>query len=288
MGQPWLQWTVGDIRITRVVEIPAQPWTLDRFWPDLTPADLEPYRDWLAPYITDAGDAVLLSIHTFVVEADDLRVIVDTCVGNGKYYGRRLPEFNNLQTAFLEDLAAAGFPPESIDTVICTHLHMDHVGWNTVLRDERWVPAFPNARYVISKTDVDYWGSYEPRPRVFDEAVQPLLDASLVDAVASDHRLSDSIALVPTPGHSPGHVGVRLHSQGREAFITGDMVHSPVQLARPEWSSTADSDGAQAERSRRELLARATDTDTLVLGTHFPAPTAGRVVSEGEGLQFVG
>jgi len=283
-----LSWNIGKLRITRIVEIPDYPKLLERYWLNLAAEDLEPYREWLAPYITETGDAVLSSVHSFVVEAKDTRTIIDTCVGNGKYYGRRLPEFNNLQTEFLEDLSRAGFPPDTIDTVVCTHLHMDHIGWNTLLLEGRWVPTFPKARYVIPKIDLDYWAAHDPRPQVFAEAVQPLLDASLVDAVASTHRIHDNIDLVPTPGHSPGHSSVRLHSQGEEALITGDMVHSPVQFRHPEWSSTFDYDATQAEQSRRSLLAKATNKGILVLGTHFPSPTGGLLVDEGMGVRFVG
>ena len=171
------------------------------------------------------------------------------------------PTFNNLNTPFLENLTAVGFAPEAVDLVVCTHLHMDHVGWNTVLVDGHWVPTFPRARYVMTRADVEHWQQADAWVNAFATSVQPLLDHGVVDAVESTHRVSASVSLTPTPGHTPGHASVRIDSKGSHAVITGDMVHSPVQLVRPEWSSVADSDAEEATRSRhtmREYAGRAT------------------------------
>ncbi len=282
-----LKWTIGDVTITRVVEMEFSS-PVEQFLPGVKAADMARYRSWMKPFLDGAG-GVLLSVHAFALEADGQRIIVDTCVGNGKNFGDLVLAFNDLQTAFLDDLAEAGFPPESVSTVICTHLHMDHIGWNTVLRDGKWAPAFPNARYVMTEMDLSYWSEHQDHVAgsSFSEAVQPLVDAGLVDAVEPDRQVSPSISLFPTPGHTPGHVSVRIHSNGRQGFITGDMVHSPVQLARPQWSSQADTDATMAEASRRKFLSVAADADILVLGTHFPTPTAGRLVSDGDEWRLV-
>ena len=281
-----LQWTIGDVKVTRVVEVEFTL-TAEGFLLGVKADEVARYQSWMKPFLDTEGNLVL-SVHAFALEADGQRVIVDTCIGNGKNFGGLIPAMNDLQTAFLDDLAAAGFPPESVSTVICTHLHMDHVGWNTVLHDGKWVPTFPNARYVMTEVDLGYWS--KERTQVvgssFDAAVQPLVDAKLVDAVAPDHQVSESLSFFPTPGHSPGHVSVRIRSKNQQAFITGDMVHSPVQLARPEWSSRADVDPELAQSSRRKFLSVAGGADALVLGTHFPAPTSGRLVREGDGWRL--
>lgn len=281
-----LQWTIGDVKVTRVVEVEFTS-TVEGFLLGVKADEMAQYQSWMKPFL-DAEGNIVISVQAFALEVDGQRVIVDTCIGNGKNFGNLMPAMNDLQTAFLDDLAAAGFPPESVGTVICTHLHMDHVGWNTVLRDGKWAPTFPNARYVMTEVDLGYWS--KERTQVFgssfDDAVQPLIDAKLVDAVASDHQVSESLSLFPTPGHSPGHVSVRIRSKDQQAFITGDLVHSPVQLARPEWSSRADTDPELAQSSRRKFLSVVGGADALVLGTHFPAPTSGHLVREGDGWRL--
>ena len=146
-----------------------------------------------------------------------------------------------MQTGFLKDFEAAGFSRESIDVVLCTHLHIDHVGWNTMLVDGKWVPTFPNARYLMGRAEFDYWkaapGSTAGEPAVFADSVQPVWDAGLVDLVASDHQVCPEVSLVPTPGHTIDHVSVRIVSKGEEAVITGDFVHHPCQLAHPDWDT---------------------------------------------------
>jgi glyoxylase-like metal-dependent hydrolase (beta-lactamase superfamily II) len=231
---------------------------------------------------------MLMSVHAFCVKADGVRIIVDTCIGNGRNYGDGpyLRIFNGLQTSFLEDLEAAGFGRDDVDIVICTHLHPDHVGWNTMPVGDRWEPTFRRATYLMSRPDVDTWrtlvGAHNPWPQV----IQPLIDHGRLDAVDAPHRVSASVELFPTPGHTPGHISVHIASGAARAVITGDMVHSPVQLVEPDWTYRYDSDAAQAASSVRVLLDEVADTDTLVLGTHFPTPTGGRVRTTGDGLRF--
>ena len=278
-----LSWKVGGATISVVTETELV-FSCETFL-RRPPSDLDPYRSWLAPYLAHDGQFRLV-VQALLVAVDGLRIVVDTCVGNGKEFGSSMADFNGLDTPFIEGLTAAGFAPDLVDYVICTHLHVDHVGWNTQLVDGAWVPTFPHARYIMSEPDVRYWRDHEARHNPFAVSVQPVIDAGLVDQVATDHRVSASVALLPTPGHTPGHVSVHIASQGESAFITGDMVHSPVQFARPDWSSLADTDGAEATRSRERLVAIAGDRRALVIGTHFPPPTAGHIVRDGDTWKF--
>ena len=277
---------LGRLSVVAVVERagPTRPtWLL----PDATPEAVERHRSWLAPNFLDDKGRFLQSIHSFVVQAPGLTLLVDTCVGNDKDRGGRQP-FHMMHTAFLEDLAAAGFPPESIDVVLCTHLHVDHVGWNTRLDGGRWVPTFPRARYLFAKREWDHW-SAEPDPdtaRITADSVKPVLDAGLADLVAMDHRISSEIWLEPTPGHTPGHASVRLEGGDSAAVITGDLMHHPIQVAEPEWGSHFDTDLGEARKTRRAFCERYAGTGALVLGTHFHHPTAGRIVRHGETWRF--
>ncbi len=282
------QWTIGKAAITSIEELsftsPAAG-----FVPGLEDSQLEPLSEWMAPYMTPDKTGLVMSVQALGVEVDGHRIIVDTCVGNGKDFGEITPFFNNLQNDFTGRLAAAGFARESVDVVVCTHLHMDHVGWNTLFEDGRWVPTFPNARYVFSQADIDYWRDHrgEPVGYSYDAAVQPLLDAGRVDSVGPDHRISESVRLVPTPGHSPGHVSVRISSGGAEGVITGDLVHSPAQLARPEWSSVADVDQGLAAQTRRRFVEEFSGSGVSILGTHFPGNAMGVLERDGDYWRFV-
>jgi len=278
--------TLGGLSVSAVVERagPTRPtWLL----PDAVPEAVERHRDWLAPHFLDDKGRFLQSIHTFVVRAGDLTVLVDTCVGNDKDRGGRQP-FHMMRTTFLEDLRAAGVAPESVDVVLCTHLHVDHVGWNTRLDNGRWVPTFPRAQYLFARREWEHW-SAEDDPdtgRIMADSVKPVLDAGLATLVDADHRLSDQLWLEPTPGHTPGHVSLRLRGTDGEAVITGDLMHHPIQMAEPEWCSHFDVDLAQARKTRRAFCERYADRAVTVLGTHFIAPTAGRIVKHGEAWRF--
>ncbi|GGP88352.1 MBL fold metallo-hydrolase [Streptomyces melanogenes] len=275
-------WRLGDIVVRRVdeIELPRQtgPWLL----PDATREVLDE-ASWLRPDFADA-EVPRLASHSFAVEAGGLRIVVDTGIGNGKT--RASPAWNGLDTDFLERLAAAGFPPESVDLVITTHLHTDHVGWNTRLVGEDWVPAFPNARYVTSRTEWDHWAATdldEARTQMFRDSVNPVRDAGqydLVDVPEQGHEVAPGVLLIPAPGHTPGQVAVELRGSDRRALITGDSIHHPVQLSHPHVHSCVDIDPSQAIRTRARLLDGVADTDALLLGTHFPRPTAGTVRRE--------
>jgi glyoxylase-like metal-dependent hydrolase (beta-lactamase superfamily II) len=248
----------------------------------------DPPIEWLKPDFADESGRLMMSVHALGVETPNRRIIVDTCLGNDKE-NRRIPSWNNLQTSFLSDLATAGYARETIDTVICTHLHVDHVGWNTMLNGGNWVPTFPNARYLMGRVEFDHWTSQHDREdmeAILADSVTPVLEAGLVDLVETDHRICDEISLLPTLGHTPGHVSLRIASQGEEALITGDFMHHPCQIARPEWSSTVDSDPTEAQQTRERMLTGLSDTPILVIGTHFAGRTAGHVVRDGNGFRL--
>ena len=226
-----------------------------------------------------------MSIHSLLVETPSRRIIVDTGLGNDKQ-GRNVPTWNNRKDPFLETLTAAGFPPDSIDTVLCTHLHVDHVGWNTSSGRRQMGADLRQRALRVRQDRVRALARPQRRARrmsaVFDDSVKPIADAGKADLVASDARLADEITLIPTPGHSPGHMSIHIKSDGEEGLLTGDVAHHPCQMAHLDWSSTADSDPKQSAATRRELFSRFADTPTLVIGGHF---NAGHIKREGRCVQ---
>ncbi len=282
-----MQWQVGQVRITKVVELESTGGS--RFLlPQATPEEIQRI-DWMAPHFADERGRLKLSIHALIIETPTRRILVDTCLGNDKQ-GRNIPHWNERQGSFLADLAAAGYPAESIDTVLCTHLHVDHVGWNTRLVNGAWVPTFANARYIFGRTEFEHWAAQEGRAdmrTVFEDSVRPILDAGLAELVPVDHQLCPEVRLLPTPGHTPGHVSVRISSGGEDAIITGDLAHHPCQMAHPHWNSLADMDPVAAEATRRAFFAGLAGKPVLVIGTHFAGPSAGRVTREGSGFRLL-
>lgn len=279
-------WQVGDVRITRIVELDFHE-AAEILFAGAT-REMVKAVDWLRPcYANEAGD-IRLPFQAFVIEAGQRRIMVDTCCGNDKE--RHLPAMNMLSTPFLSRLVEAGFPPESIDTVVCTHLHGDHVGWNTRLVDGKWIPTFPNARYLFGR--VEWENCSGPASEVFGDLIadslRPVMDAGLCDLVETDHRLCAEIRLEPTPGHTPGHVSVHISSRGEEAIITGDLIHNPFQCAHPEISSNFCADQQRSRETRKAFLARCSDQPILVIGSHFADATAGHIRSDGTAYRFYG
>jgi glyoxylase-like metal-dependent hydrolase (beta-lactamase superfamily II) len=279
-----MRWNVGKVRITKIVELETTGST--RFILPLATNEEIRKLPWLIPRFASEEGRLKMSIHALVVETPSRRIVVDTGLGNDKQ-GRNVPTWNNRKTPFLETMTAAGFPPDSIDTVLCTHLHVDHVGWNTRLEGSQWVPTFANARYVFGKTEYEHWRdhSVEPdRAAVFHDSVKPIMDAGRADLVASDIILCDEITLIPTPGHSPGHMSIQIQSAGEGGLLTGDVAHHPCQMAHLDWSSTADTDPAQSARTRHDLFSRFADKPVLVIGGHFDA---GHIRRDGGAFKFV-
>ncbi len=241
--------------------------------PDLSQELLDSCGDWKAPFFTEDG-GMLLSVHSFVILSGDLTVVVDTCIAaHGENMLPGDPTFDQR----LQAVIPGGF--DAVDVVVCTHLHFDHVGWNTRLVGGEWVPTFPNARYLVSKDELA-GARADESTEVMQSSVMPLLRGDRLDAVEPDVRIDEHVRLMPSAGHSPGHVCVMIESAGERALITGDSFHCPVQFAHPEVAPTfADFDLAAAEATRRRLLDELIDTPTLVMGTHFARPTAGHVRS---------
>jgi glyoxylase-like metal-dependent hydrolase (beta-lactamase superfamily II) len=289
-----LHWQIGKVRVTRVVELGPMPTSPKFFFKD-PPRDLVERHGWLKPHFANDEGRLLMSIHAFVVESQGRRIVVDTCIGNDKR--RSFEGWNQLGTSFLRDMTAAGFAPDTIDTVLCTHLHVDHVGWNTRLVDGRWVPTFTKARYLFARKEWEHWSALAKMPApygdetatpddVLGDSVRPIIDAGLADLVETDHRLTDEVRLQPTPGHTPGHVSVCIESGGELALITGDLMHHPIQCAEPERAVNFDSEPDLARATRKTFLACCVRDKALVLGTHFAAPTAGHVVPFGDAWRF--
>ncbi len=243
-GLGMLSWKIGDVTVKRIVELEL-PVPYSEKHPFIRYASPEALKaiDWLKPHFITQDGLLILSVHALLVEAPGLKMIVDTCIGNDKPRGMTLN--NPLQTAFLEHLDDAGAPRETINCVVCTHLHVDHVGWNTMLVDGEWVPTFPNARYLIGRAEFEHWQDFdkdEEPTQVMADSVKPIFDSGLADMVEMDHRISPEIRLMPTTGHTPGHVSVVIESKGETAIITGDMMHHPIQMAHPNWATPYDSD----------------------------------------------
>jgi len=289
------RWRIGDVTITRVVETDYVDGGLELYFPAYTPEAVLAI-DWMQPDFATPEGRLRYSIHALVIEAGGRRIVVDTCVGNEK--PRQLyAQWNMLQTRFLDDLAAAGFEPASIDTVLCTHLHLDHVGWNTRLESGRWVPTFPGARHLFGRHEYETLIAAtkrdDPTPVqlldrvIIADSIEPVIEAGLADFVDADHRICDEVRLVPTHGHTAGHVSVEISSRGERAFITGDFCHHPCQLVHPDWGTIGDFDPEAATRRRREVFGGFAGTPVLVIGTHWPEPTAGRIGHEGDHFRLL-
>ena len=279
------RWQIGDVTVTRFIELE----TLSKatfVLPEATLENVKRDAAALMPHFCDENGRVRMSVHALVVESKGKRIVVDTCIGNDKR--REAPAWNMLQTSFLTDLEKGGFAPNPINFVICTHLHVDHVGWNTRLVDGRWAPTFTKARYLIGRTEWNHWSEEESSfvKDPIDDSVRPIIDAGLADLVEPQEHITDEVWLESTPGHTPGHLSVRISSRGSDAVITGDLMHHPIQCIHPEWNCGFDSIPDQARTTRRAFLERYADQPVLVIGTHFATPTAGHIVKDGTAWRF--
>lgn len=273
---------LGDVTIEQIVEQEGPIFGIFEFFPDLAPDVLGENRAWLEPvYLEPESQRVNLCVQSYVVRTPHHTILIDTCVGNHKPRPTRPMWHMMASERYEQTFKAAGLTFEDIDFVMCTHLHTDHVGWNTRLEDGRWVPTFPNARYVFAERELAFWterseAAPETCPWV-EDSVLPIVDAKKAEIVASDHWLNDHVQLIPSPGHTIDHYSVQVGRPGTDALITGDMVHSPLQARYPELGMFSDYDSALAGRTRRALFARFCDTSTLMCTAHFPSPSTGRV-----------
>jgi glyoxylase-like metal-dependent hydrolase (beta-lactamase superfamily II) len=280
------RWTVGEVTITSVVEDQTERIPPELFFPDARAADVAKHA-WLVPDFADASGRIAMRVQAFVIETRRRRVLVDPCVGNGKK--RPMPFWNERSFPFMERFLASGFEPRAIDTVVHTHLHADHVGWDTRLVAGEWVPTFVNARHLYTARELEYCRK-DDNPGiagVFADSVAPIFDAGLADVVDEDAELGDGLRLEPSTGHTPGHVSLWIELAGETALISGDFLHHPVQCAEPGLAEIGDLDVEEARTTRRRMLARASESGALFLGTHFATRPAGRVRRSGDAFRFV-
>jgi len=276
---------LGELEIHRAIESEVPIFDTFTFFPDATREVVEANKDWLMPrYIDPETIEVILCIQSYVIKTSHHTILVDTCVGNHKSRPAR-PSWHMQNSPFIEELASVGVHPEEVDFVLCTHLHVDHVGWNTKLLDGRWVPTFPNAKYIFSRNEFELWAArYEkgetvPVPLVYEDSVLPIVEAGQAIIVEDTHQIDDGMWLEPAPGHTPGHVMLNLKSGEETALMSGDVIHHPLQLIRPQWSSRACEDPHLSAVSRTKMLERVADTNTLLCPAHFGSPTMGHVIS---------
>jgi len=284
---------VGDVSVTRIEDFVDAGVPLTLLFPDAAPEQIAANRGWLAPNFIDANaDTTSVHVQSWVLRTKHHTILVDTCVGHQKR--RHFPPFNLRDSLWLDNLKAAGVAPEAVDYVFCTHLHSDHVGWNTRLENGRWVPTFPKATYLFSRKD---YGAFDPRREnapeyggtdadTFLDSVLPVVEAGQVEFVDGEHRVGDGLTITPAPGHSPGHAALRLEGGGDSALFTGDSMHHPLQIAIPELNSFSCFDPAQARASRRKLLEECCEYHRLLIPGHFAAPHRGRVSRKGEAFAF--
>jgi len=279
---------LGGITVQRIVEQESPLFDPFTFFPTLTKEVLEENRGWLAPSALDpASGKIILCIQSWVIRTPHHTILLDTCVGNDKERPDRPFWHRQRGEAYMRGLARLGLTVGDIDVVLCTHMHVDHVGWNTRLEDGRWVPTFPKARYVFSAGEYAHWAAENAKAPVlhFADSVLPVVEAGRADLVADDHAISEEIRLEATPGHTPHHVGLRVGRGDVEAFFTGDLIHSPLQARYPEMSMRADFDPALAARTRRRVLEGCCEARTLMCFAHFPSPSTARLSRWGSGFR---
>jgi glyoxylase-like metal-dependent hydrolase (beta-lactamase superfamily II) len=279
------RWTVGNVTLTSVIEDETLHVPPEFFFPDATAADVIRHP-WLVPDYADENGNIGLRVQAVVVEDGDRTILVDPCVGHHKK--RPLFFWNEMEWPFLERFAEAGFDVESIDTVVHTHLHADHVGWGTHLVNGDWVPTFTNARHLYTARELEYCrgDDNDGIAGVYADSVAPVIAAGLSEIVDEDADLGGGIRLEPTTGHTPGHVSMWIESEGERALISGDFLHHPVQCAEPHLAEIGDFDVDQARDTRSRMLRRVEETGALMLGTHFTGLPAGRVVAAGDVWRF--
>ncbi len=276
--------TIGAAEVMRIEESYEPNFDAAHFFPDWRPEAIAPHLAWMAPDHYDPASRWLkLSIHSWLIRVGGRIILIDTCVGNHKPRPAR-PKWHLMETRWLARLAEAGLRPEQVDLVMCTHLHVDHVGWNTRLENGRWVPTFPNARYVFSKTDYEPYHAVDRDPAnppanhgSVRDSVLPVVEAGLAEMVSGAQAIDEHLAVTPAPGHTPGTVVVSLASRGAEAIFCGDVLHHAIQVHFPDWCSFVCTDPPSARQSRRRVLERCAGSGALLMPTHFGAPFVCRI-----------
>jgi len=287
---------LGDFEIHRISEFEGPFIAPDVFFPDFDPELLRANPDMAGPRLIDpATGKLIFSFHSFVVKTGRHTILIDSCIGNDKERPTR-PQFHRAHSPFLADLARAGVQPEEVDYVMCTHLHWDHVGWNTRLDNGRWVPTFPNARYIMARREFEHWqgvqqrGEESPHRNAFEDSVLPVVHTGQSVLVDDDYAMEDgrisSLWFESAPGHTPGNVVIHARSREERAVFLGDVIHHQFQLMQPAWSTLACTDRELSRKTRTRLIEEYADNGMRLLPGHFPAPTAGRIVRQGSAFRF--
>lgn len=287
-----LSWSFGDIELTRIAESEEPLLSPFEIYPDCTRDIIDSNASWLVPRFYDpASELLVITIQSFVLRTPDRIILVDTCAGNHKT--RKRAFFNQRQWPWLHRLRAAGVEPDDVDLVMCTHLHVDHVGWNTRLDNGRWVPTFPNARYLFSQREWDYWrraSEADGISRTGDyvaDSVLPVMETSQAQLVDGEIDLGAGVRAEPAPGHTPGHYVIRVEGRrATPAILTGDLFHHPLQLRYPHWSTRFCADPDHSRSTRQRYLSALADSGTMVFPAHFPAPVGGEVKQDGNAYAF--
>ncbi len=283
-------WKVGSVEISQIVEpLNNDGEVMQACLPQATPEILTSI-EWLYPHFIDENGNMKALVQSFLIKSQEKYIVVDTCNGNGKLRSD-FPEWSNLHTNYLENFLATGVKPEQIDIVISTHLHTDHIGWNTRFDKGELIPTFLNASYLFVDKDYEYWKSKPEKEmaadkEAFDDSIVPIMEKGLGKIVGVDYRIDEHVSLLPTPGHTPGHVSILITSNGQKALISGDFIHHPSQFVYPEWEMTANVLPELAIETRKKILEELADTDTLLFGSHFANPVAGKVIREKRGFIF--
>lgn len=295
---------IGAATIQNIVEneLDALPLLL----PQATPEEVLKFP-WMKPHFMDQDGALLAVVQSFLVEMGGKVILVDTCSGDGKNIPAA-PQLMPENNQFLNRLKATGYEPAQIDYVICTHLHVDHVGWNTTFDGAKWTPTFPNARYLLSKKEVEFaWEEAShtvadpataqndeealnimmqlTQKFVFNESIRPILESGLVELVEAPCEPIPGVTLVPTPGHSVDHMAIEISSEGQSAWITGDVFHHACQIAQPDWATIIDWSPEGSSETRRKVLKQLSENGATAICSHFKPPN-GRIVADGNGYRF--
>lgn len=283
-----MKWTIGNVEIFQIVEIEAGK-ILQNILPDANLENVKKIK-WLIPNFTNKDGELKALVQSFLIKSNNKYILIDTCNGNNKNRPT-LHEWSNLNTKFIEKINQIDISPSDIDYVACTHLHFDHVGWNTTLVNGKWIPTFPKAKYIFSKEEYKYWKS-KPKKELIDDflgiedSVLPIIDAGLSELVDDTYKFDDQVSFFSTPGHTPSHVSVLIESKGEKALISGDFIYHPCQIEKPEWKNTVDTYPQQAIETRKQILLSLANTKTLLLGSHFPNPVGGYIVTQNGKLMF--
>lgn len=279
------RWVIGDTTLTSIVEAETAGIPVEFFFPEMTASHVQAI-DWLPEGSTATDGTIAFRVQSFVIEHEGRLIVVDPCVGNHKK--RALPFWNDLRDPWMDRFLAAGFSPLAVDIVVHTHLHSDHIGWDTRLIDGVWIPTFPNARHVYVGDELDWAREETDRAHQdpYADSIAPVLNARLGWEVEANTDLGHGLTLIPTPGHTPGHVSLRVATSAEPLVVTGDLLHHPIQFTDPSFAETADEDVSRARETRGGFFAEHAAAGTLIAGTHFPVAPVGRIVADGSAWRF--